>query len=240
MEETAITQTLLTSSNTKIEKSLELGFMTFGIHFAPAKLSGYESCPRRTKGCTLGCLNLSGHGRFTYTQKARIKKTRSFFENRISFMKKLEGEINKAIRNILKGGLKAVFRLNLTSDIDWREVKFEDGKNVFQKYPNVQFYDYTKVYSRLNHGIPNYHLTFSRAESAKNKLEAELALKAGYNVAFVFSTKKGDKLPESYNGYKVIDGDIHDLRFLDEKGVIVGLRAKGEAKKDKTGFVIPL
>lgn len=238
--ETPITQTILTRSNTKIEKGIELGFLTFGIHFAPAKLSGYEVCFNRTKGCTLSCLNLSGHGIYQTTQKARIKKTRSFYENRSSFMNKLESEMNKAIKNSHKLGLKAVFRLNLTSDIDWREIKFEDGKNVFEKYPNVNFYDYTKVYSRLNHGIPNYHLTFSRAETKKNQLEAESALKEGYNVAMVFSTKKGDKLPETYNGYQVIDGDIHDLRFLDKKGIIVGLRAKGKAKTDKTGFVIKL
>jgi hypothetical protein len=126
----------------------------------------------------------------------------------------------------------------LTSDLQWEKLKLENGNNLFQEFPNVQFYDYTKNFHRMFLNIPNYHLTFSRSENVLNQLQAENLMKLGKNVAIVFSTKKGKELPESYNGKKVIDGDKDDLRFLDSKNCIVGLRAKGKAKKDNSGFVI--
>jgi hypothetical protein len=129
-------------------------------------------------------------------------------------------------------------RLNLTSDILFEKVKLANGKNIFEQYPHVQFYDYTKHYKRMFLNIPNYHLTFSRSENVVNQLQASYLLTQGKNVAAVFSTKKGNELPASYKGIEIIDGDENDLRFLYKKGVYVGLRAKGPAKKDKSGFVI--
>jgi hypothetical protein len=64
-------------------------------------------------------------------------------------------------------------------------------------------------------------------------MDVRLALSNGMNVAAVFH-----KVPETYLGRTVINGDETDLRFLDPKGVIVGLKAKGKAKKDTTGFVV--
>ena len=145
--------------------------------------------------------------------------------------------IQKGIDYAAKKGLTACFRLNLTSDVKWERIKHE-GKNIFQHFPSVQFYDYTKSVSRMGLGIPNYHLTFSRSENQTNHVHCALTMKAGFNVAAVFSTKKGFDLPSHYNGYEVIDGDKHDLRFIDKRGVIVGLRAKGPARQDKSGFVI--
>jgi hypothetical protein len=228
-------QKILTVANYKTLKGRSFGYETFGIHFAPANLSGYEVCHKRTKGCTDSCLNLAGMG--VMVQPQRIEKTKAFFEQTEEFLANLIKEIEKAIKTAAKKGLQAVFRLNLTSDIEWENIKI-DGKNIFEHFPSVQFYDYTKHFIRLFLNIPNYHLTFSRAETKPSQMRAFAALAKGFNSAFVFRVKKDQPLPSEYQGFKVIDGDENDLRFLDEKGIIVGLRAKGPAKKDLTGFVI--
>ena len=119
-----------------------------------------------------------------------------------------------------------------------------DGKTVFEIFPDVQWYDYTKIAKRMFPGsdaskYQNYHLTFSRSES--NEAIAKTVIGTGGNVAVVFGNgaKKGKvKLPKQFWGYSVICGDTNDLRFLDKKGVIVGLTAKGKAKKDMSGFVV--
>jgi len=149
-------------------------------------------------------------------------------------MIQLVKDIRAAIRKANREGMIPVFRLNGTSDIRWETVSFTfegiDFRNIMEFFGNVRFYDYTKLTNRRN--IPsNYHLTFSRSES--NDAYVTTMLNRGYNVAVVF-----DVLPETYLGYKVIDGTETDLRFLDEKNVIVGLIAKGKAKKDNSGFTI--
>lgn len=230
-------QKLLTTQNDKTLKSLAEGYLTYGIHFAHSDLSGFDVCPDASEGCKLSCLDFAGHGQTGHVKEARIEKTKTFFANIPAFMENLFSEIDKAIKYCEKKGLTPCFRLNLTSDIKWERIR-HNGKTVFEQFPNIQFYDYTKSFSRLSHAIPNYHLTFSRSETGLNHVHCALALKAGNNVAAVFSTKKGFDLPASYNNYRVIDGDKNDLRFLDSKGVIVGLRAKGPARKDTSGFVI--
>jgi hypothetical protein len=107
--------------------------------------------------------------------------------------------------------------------------------NIFEAFPNVQFYDYTKVLGRKVQGISNYHLTFSAADG--NDGDVTKAISQGYNIATVFGIKKTVPMPELYLGTPVYNGDESDLRFLDPKGVIVGLYAKGKAKKDTSGFV---
>jgi hypothetical protein len=232
-------QTILTTSNDKTLKSLSLGFLTFGIHFAHSDLSGFDVCPDASEGCKASCLDFAGRGKQGNVKEAREKKTKSFFENIPAFMTSLFSEIEKGIAYAAKKGLQACFRLNLTSDIKWERIKHE-GQTVFERFPSVQFYDYTKSFSRLTLNISNYHLTFSRSETALNHLQASMALAKGHNIAAVFSTKKGFDLPSHYEGKEVIDGDKHDLRFIDKRGVIVGLRAKGPARQDKSGFVIQL
>jgi len=108
-------------------------------------------------------------------------------------------------------------------------------QNIFEAFPNVQFYDYTKILGRKVKHIPNYHLTFSAADG--NDADVAKAIEQGYNVATVFGLKKTQPMPETYQGRPVFNGDESDLRFLDPKGVIVGLYAKGKAKKDESGFV---
>ena len=229
---------LLTVGNPKLMKGEKKGYLSSVLHLAPANLSGKEVCPKRTKGCTDACLNLAGRGGIfkkgettNVIQQARIRKTKAFFENRRDFLNQLTVDILKTKATAEKKGLIPVFRLNGTSDLSWEKYEVAAGKNIFQMFPDVQFYDYTKVNNRKVKHIPNYHLTFSNADG--NDMDVRLAISNGMNVAVVF-----DKLPETYLGRKVINGDETDLRFLDEKNVIVGLKAKGKAKKDTSGFVV--
>jgi hypothetical protein len=164
-------------------------------------------------------------------KQARIRKTRLFFTDKAKFLETIFQDISNLIKNGAKEEKKVCVRLNGTSDVPWERL------GIFDKFSDVQFYDYTKSASRavdfaLGKLPKNYHLTFSRSES--NETSALNVLANGGNVAAVF----GGKLPEKWNGYKVIDGDESDLRFNDEKNVVVGLKAKGKGKKDSSGFVI--
>ena len=231
-----IKTTLLTSGNAKILKGEKLGYITKGIHLAPANLSGYETCRWRSKGCTMSCLNTAGRGQMNSIQDSRIAKTKLFFEQRLDFLAKLSKEITSTIKSAKKKEMKAVFRPNLTSDLMWEDIKFEDGETILDKFPETQFYDYTKSFGRMaqfiNGELPsNYHLTFSASEN--NQKLVEMVLQMGGNVAVVFR----GQLPKTWKGFEVINGDENDLRFLDKSGVVVGLIEKGLAKKDETGFV---
>lgn len=239
---------LLSDSNPKIQKGQSKGYLTFIMHLAPGKLSGFNVCPGASAGCLSSCLNTAGRGRFEQIQHARIRKTKWFFEDRDSFMNQLVKDIAEGIRKADRNGMIPVFRLNGTSDIRWENIPvprlpFGGAKNIFEMFPNVQFYDYTKLSNRRN--IPaNYHLTFSRSESNDDKIPE--AIESGMNIAVVFSTKKNEDLPSEYvhpfpnygRILPVVDGDDTDLRFLDPDGCIVGLRSKGRAKKDMSGFVV--
>ena len=217
---------LLTLGNTKTVKGEAMGYQTYIMHLAPSTLSGYQTCPMVSEGCASACLNTAGRGRFTAIQEARIRKTRWFFEDRESFMAQLVKDIHAAIRKAGREGFVPVFRLNGTSDIRWETVVVNGFANIMVMFPQVQFYDYTKLPNRRN--VPsNYHLTFSRSESNEHLIPQ------GMNVAVVF-----DSLPDVWMGRKVIDGTETDLRFLDEQNVVVGLLAKGKAKKDTSGFTI--
>lgn len=223
---------LLGLSNYKTVKGEKLGILTGILYLAPAKISGYETCPKRSKGCTVACLYSAGRGAFNSIQKARINKTKRFFEDRDNFMNDLRKDIKTLVRKAELQNMIPAVRLNGTSDIEWTRT------GIMQEFPEVQFYDYTKVYNRLEKQLPkNYHVTFSKNES--NAVECVNALKLGYNIAVVFDTKKGVALPETWNNYPVYDGDDTDARFLDPKGgYVIGLRAKGKARKDDTDFVV--
>ena len=223
---------LLTTQNYKTSKGEKLGILTGILYLAPAKISGYEVCPRRSEGCTKACLFTAGMGAFSNVQQARINKTKLFFEQREEFMNQLRKDIAALIKKAKKMNMTPAVRLNGTSDIEWTRF------GIMEEFPDLQWYDYTKVLNRLEKGIPtNYHITFSKNES--NDAECEAALKLGANVAVVFNTKKGEALPETWKGFPVFDGDDTDARFLDPKGgYVIGLRAKGQAKKDKTNFVV--
>ena len=230
---------LLSTANPKIQKGTKLGYLSFILHLAPSTLSGKNTCPKATAGCAAACLNTAGRGGMfrkgettNVIQKARIRKTVEFFFDREGFFIDLVGDIIKAKKMAAKQGLTPVFRLNGTSDLSWEKYAIEeqDGMNIFELFDDVQFYDYTKVLGRKVSQYKNYHLTFSAADG--NDADVAEAVKQGMNIAMVF-----DQLPEAYMGRPVINADEHDLRFLDPKGVIAGLKAKGRAKKDTSGFV---
>ena len=227
---------LLSTANPKIQKGTKQGYLSFILHLAPADLSGRETCPKRTVGCTAACLNTAGRGGMfkkgentNMIQKARIRKTNYFFNDRAGFMDDLVGDIMKAVNFARRKGLIPVFRLNGTSDLSWEKYPTRYGADsIFEQFPTLQFYDYTKVLGRKVKHIPNYHLTFSKADG--NDADVAEALMQGMSVVAVY-----DAIPDG-----VPSADETDLRFLDPKGIMLGLKAKGRAKKDYSGFVIRL
>jgi len=222
------TQTLLTYNNPKIVKGGKEGYLSAILHLAPHTLSGYNVCPFASPGCSSACLNTAGRGRMNQTQTARINKTLFFMEEREEFMGRLIKEITLHIKRAEKKGLTPCLRLNGTSDILWERILHEE-KTLMEHFPSLIFYDYTAIPKRTTPN--NYSLTFSRKENNHERCLEELS--RGVNVAMVFDT-----IPEEYQGYRVINGDDNDLRFTDPSPVIVGLKAKGKAKKDMSGFVI--
>ena len=226
---------LLSTANPKIQKGTERGYLSFILHLAPSTLSGHNTCPKATRGCTAACLNTAGRGGMfkrgettNVIQKARIRKTNYFYDDRAGFMFDLMQDIKKGIRLANKLGLEPVFRLNGTSDLSWEKYEMTEGKNVFDVFAGIQFYDYTKVLGRKVKHIENYHLTFSKADG--NDSDVAEALLQGMSVVAVY-----DAIPAG-----VPSADETDLRFLDPKGIMLGLKAKGRAKKDYSGFVIRL
>ena len=237
---------LLNQGNAKTLKGEVLGYRTFGLHLSPSNKSGFNVCQWASAGCRAACLDTAGRGCMSNVQTSRINKTKRFFKDNYGFMSDLRTEIAKAIISAGKKQMIPCFRLNLTSDIPWENIR--KGRtvnpqlvrpfNVMEEFPNVSFYDYTKGFYRMRAWLDgkmpdNYHLTFSRSE-ATSEYKMKTILELGGNVAVVFR----GSLPKTYLGYKVIDGDKSDLRFKDPKGVIVGLVEKGLAKKDETGFVV--
>jgi hypothetical protein len=241
---------LLSTGNPKTLKGMQQGYNTYIMHLAPSTLSGHNTCPKATAGCIAACLNTAGRGgmfkkgEFTNNiQKARIRKTQLFYNNREEFMSLLVKDILLAIKQSKRLGLIPVIRLNGTSDISWEKYPVKMGNviysNIFQAFGYIQFYDYTKVLGRKVNNISNYHLTFSAADGNDN--DVNNAIKQGYNIAVVFNLKKTLPMPE-YHRFNnqvrpVYNGDESDLRFLDPDNHIVGLYAKGKAKKDISGFV---
>jgi hypothetical protein len=229
--------------NPKTKKGRARGYASLVLHLAPARLSGYNVCYWASKGCTAGCLNTAGRGGIIRAgqttnniQDARIKRTRLFFQDRPAFARLLLSEIRAHIRRAARKGLTPVVRLNGTSDLPWERVKLA-GRTVLEHFPDVQFYDYSKSPERVaayaaGRMPSNYHLPFSRAEH--NDREARAVLATGGNVAVVFSKH----LPAEWAGAPVVNGDADDLRFLDPAGCVVGLKAKGKAKHDLSGFVV--
>ena len=232
------------ASSSKIAKGLKYNEMTYILYLAPAEQSGYNVCPGSTAECREACLTESGHNRIDVKKnainKARIKKTKLFFEHREFFMGWLATEINKARNDAFAKGYTFSVRLNGTSDIQPEMFKYK-GKVIFDVFNEVTFYDYTKVANRfkLLDKYSNYDLTYSF--SGYNMLQSlELLENNKGRVAMVF---EGKQLPKTFMGYKVIDGDEYDMRHLDETGVIVGLKFKFVRTKIDTAhnkFIIPM
>lgn len=231
---------LSVSADAKTYKGEKLGYLTGVLYLAPAELSGYQTCPKATDGCKAACLNTAGRGIYNKVQQARINKTKRFFEDRQNFMVDLYNDIITLIRKAEREGLIPVMRLNGTSDLAWEKFSFEINnlkfRNLFEAFPNIQWYDYTKVLNRKSAlSIKNYHLTFSLSEN--NDLEALEALDNGMNVAVVVDIKRQQEKPKTFSGRDAVDGDESDTRFIDGKGKFILLTAKGKARRDASGFV---
>jgi hypothetical protein len=234
-------KTLLTiDSNAKTIKGQKQGFMTGILYMAPFNISGRNVCPMaEIAQCDKACLYSAGRGAMTSVQKARISKAKFYFEDRASFMQILSKDISRLVRKAAKAGMVPLVRLNGTSDIKWENVPVTIGSvtydNLMQVFPDVQFYDYTKIANRTS--LPaNYDLTFSYSGVLEFQKYVTKAVQSGMRIAAVFRDRKS--IPKSFMGLDCVDGDNTDIRHLDPHGVIVALYAKGKAKKDTTGFVI--
>jgi len=240
--ETGLSYIGAVNSSAKILKNEKYNELTYIIYLAPANLSGYEVCPKRTEECTNACLFGSGQVIMDKTNRiveSRIKKTQMFFTNREYFMSWVVKEIEQAKAKAEKKGMKFSVRLNGTSDLQPTLFR-HNGKVLFDIFPDVQFYDYTKVANRfrLIDQYQNYDLTFSY--SGHNWHDCEYILNNEYGrVAVVFEKN----LPETYKGYKVVDGDAYDMRYVDDKNVIVGLkfkRVKNKVEKTNNAFIVAI
>lgn len=217
-------------SNVKLSKSNKSGkgYLTLGLSLSPANESGFNTCARASEGCKKACIFTSGRGGlFPAVNRARVAKTLAFFGQRDAFFTMLRRDLERGRAQARRKGLTLAVRLNVFSDLPWERI----APWIFTEFRDVQFYDYTKVPGRVT--PRNYHLTFSRSEVNEQDALAEYA--RGRNVAVVFDSKE---LPKRWNGKRVLNGDETDLRFLDRRG-IVGLYAKGDGRKDASGFVVP-
>lgn len=237
---------LFGQENAKTVKGEKLGVLTLILYLAPADSAGVGNvCPASTPGCVAACLNTAGRGVYQNVQNARIAKTRALFADRERFLSKMCKEIEVAQKRAKLLGMRLAVRCNGTSDIPLFE------KYLAPMFPEVTFYGYTKIPPendvRRQRGwngqpvFPNVHLTYSMAETFENQATAFDTLNAGGNVAVVLPLGKADKMPRYWLGYRVVDGDEHDARFLDPRddfeGYVIGLRAKGKARRDTSGFV---
>lgn len=231
---------LLTVNNAKIIKGESKGYLTAGLHLAPFKLSGYNTCQKASPECAAACLNTAGRGVYDNIQEARIRKTKMFFQDNTQFCKLLIRDMQELERKAKRQEAQPVCRLNLTSDLPWDRIKIEGDETIMDMFPNVQFYDYTKRTAYLKSPNPKYDITFSRSEN--NDQDCFKALARGHNVAVVMSLSLIQQLDQFKGRLRLHCGDDDDLRFLDPKGKfgrLIYLTPKGKARKVKTeGFIM--
>lgn len=238
-------KTLLSiDTNAKTVKGQTLGFLTGILYLAPSDQSGHQVCPMaKAAGCERACLYTAGRGAMSSVQLARLNRTRYFFEDRAGFMAQLADDIEKLVRKAKRAGMTPLVRLNGTSDIRWELERFDytfvhdktRSVTLFELFPDVQFYDYTKIPNR--HSIPaNYDLTFSYSGVSTFAKHAQRAMDNGMRVAVVFRDR--GNMPAKFKGMRSIGGDDSDVRHLEPRGVVVALYAKGQAKRDTSGFVV--
>lgn len=228
-------KSLLTSGDAKTSKGEALGYRTGILYLSPASRSGRNVCPASSEGCRSACLNTAGRGAMANVQLARLRKTRYLYSNRKEFIALLHKDTGKLVKYAVKRNMTPVVRLNGTSDIPWHREAFG---SIPQEWPLVQFYGYTKRKDIFRDQPANSHTTFSLAED--NLATTLQMLDEGINAAVVFDT-----LPDTWYGHRVVDGDKHDLTFKHgpdflmgaPQGVVLGLKAKGKARKDTSGFV---
>lgn len=223
------------NSSSKIQKTNKvLEIDTYVMYLVPSNLSGHNVCAMATKECISGCLNTSGRAKmdksYAMITNARINKTKVFYSDRALFNSMLFHEVGMYAKRTANKGKEFAVRLNGTSDLNPILFK-QNGKNILETYPNVKFYDYTKVLNRIEvaNKHSNYDLTFSF--TGYNWSDCLVALQNNVRIAVIFNVGRNAKLPKTFNGFKVIDGDKYDYRPLDSKKVIVGLRWKSIRNK---------
>lgn len=229
------------NADAKTSKGEKIGYLTGILYLAPYKtIPVYNTCPMaHIAECGNACLYTAGRGKYNNVQQGRINKTKWFYADKNGFMLQLVKNIKSLKNKAIKSGLIPLIRLNGTSDIKWENIDFEyKGKqynNIMQLFPEIQFYDYTKIPNRQN--LPaNYDLTFSYSGKPAFSKYVNQAIDNNMRLAVVFRDKK--KIPAEYMGKPVINGDNSDVRHIDPQGVIIALYAKGAAKKDYSGFVV--
>jgi len=239
---------LLTTTNPKVAKgAAEIGYLPAVMHLAPATMAGANLCPWASDECVASCLNTAGRGGIALDasgwnaiQAARIRRAAMMILQPEVFAEKLRGEVARHACNARRHGLTPALRLNGTSDVAWHRAFPEVVAHAIAE--GCTLYDYTKrpTPDAAQHGIDiTYSYPGGEGAAARRYLEA------GHRVAVVFATRKGAQLPNEWcapwgDTFRVVDGDAHDLRFVDPLGVVVGLRAKGKARKvsgTRMGFV---
>ena len=228
----------LLSKGTTNYKTAKNEIKTFILYMAPYTQNSYGKnlCPKATDGCAKACLFSAGRGAFNSVKNSRIAKADYFISDKFNFLNQLADEIIKEYKKAQKNDYKVAFRLNGTTDIDFiKLLRTNVGLDVETLKDNAIFYDYTKVlgYIKNNYSKENVFYTFSR--SGENDEEINEAIKLGANVSIVFN-----ETPKVWNGFNIIDGDKADDLMINLRGQLIGLRAKGKAKKDTSNFVVTL
>lgn len=235
-------------TNAKTIKGEKYGIKTAILYLMPANGSGVQLCPMAaTAQCEKACLFTAGRGAMSNVMLSRLRKTLFFNQYRELFMAQLAKEIAAYSDKAKRNGFKLIVRLNGTSDIRWENVPSPRTfgathyRNVFEAFPDIQFYDYTKLANRKN--VPeNYDLTFSYSGVPAYQSQVAKAIALGERIAVVFRNRATvDAMlanGESFMGLPIVDGDDSDIRHLDPKGAIVALYAKGKARNDASGFVV--
>jgi hypothetical protein len=230
------------SSSPKAVKAQAYGYLNAIHYLALADTSGINLCPKASAGCKALCLGwhsgqsgmVSHDAQINSTRQSRLDKTNRFMRDRPAYLRTIVRQIERQQRLAAKRSFKLCVRLNGSSDIAWEGIRLPCGRNLFERFPDVAFVDYTKIARRFERALPpNYHLTLSRSET--NERECIAALERGINVAVVFERK-----PAAWHGFECVDGDEHDLRQLDPRGgYVIALSPKGsKAKRDQSGFVV--
>jgi hypothetical protein len=230
-------------TNAKTIKGEKYGIKTAILYLMPAMQSGVQLCPMaKTAGCEKACLFTAGRGAMSNVMLSRLRKTLYFNQYRDLFMNQLHNELIRERAKAKRKGYKLIVRLNGTSDIRWEnEAIGYSYANIMQAFPDIQFYDYTKIANRKN--VPaNYDLTFSYSGVEAYQPFVAKAVANGERIAVVFRDRSiVDAMlanGETFLGLPIVDGDNSDVRHLEPKNVIVALYAKGKARNDQSGFVV--
>jgi hypothetical protein len=237
---------LLTLSNAKTSKGEKLGYITGVTYLIPADGAGGPNiCAfSGAAGCVIPCLVSAGRGAMSNVYEGRLRRTHLFHHQRDLFIQAVVRDIKRLVAKARRENMTPLVRLNGTSDIRWEKFPVVvDGlhyQHIFDAFPDVQFYDYTKNpyrYSAYGKEWPkNYDLTFSYSGRPEFRKYVDVALEQGMRMAVVFRHR--DKIPTTFMGMPVVDGDDTDVRHIEPQGVVVALYAKGKAKKDFSGFVV--